>query len=57
MNANKAKEKEKEEIIKLKTELSDISKKTQTEIDNYKTVVNDLTQKISSLEKELTNLK
>ena len=57
MNANKAKEKEKEEIIKLKTELSDITKKTQTEIDNYKTVVNDLTQKISSLEKELSNLK
>ena len=57
MNANKAKEKEKEEIIKLKTQLSDITKKYQTEIDNYKTVVNDLTLKISVLEKELSNLK
>ena len=57
MNANKAKEKEKEEIIKLKTQLSDITKKYQTEIDNYKTVVNDLTLKISALEKELSNLK
>ena len=33
------------------------NKKYQTEIDNYKTVVNDLTLKISALEKELSNLK
>ena len=57
LNANKTKEKEKEEIIKLKSELSEITKKYQTEIDNYKTVVNDLTSKISNLEKELSDIK
>jgi len=57
LNANKSKEKEKEEITKLKSELADISKKYQTEIDNYKIVVNDLTSKIGTLEKELNKLK
>ena len=57
LNANKSKEKEKEEITKLKSELADIYKKYQTEIDNYKIVVNDLTSKIGTLEKELNKLK
>ena len=57
LNANKTKEKEKEEIIKLKQELADITKKYQTEIDNYKTVINDLTSKIATLENELSNIK
>ena len=57
LNANKSKEKEKEEITKLKSELADITKKYQTEIDNYKIVVNDLTSKIGNLEKELNKLK
>ena len=57
LNANKSKEKEKEEITKLKSELADINKKYQTEIDNYKIVVNDLTSKIGTLEKELNKLK
>ena len=57
LNANKSKEKEKEEITKLKSELADINKKYQTEIDNYKIVVNDLTSKIGNLEKELNKLR
>ena len=57
MNANKVKEKDKEEILKLKTDLAEITKKTETEIDNYKTVINDLTLKIATLEKELKDIK
>ena len=57
MNANKVKEKDKEEIIKLKSDLAEITKKAETEIDNYKTVINDLTLKIATLEKELKDIK
>ena len=57
MNSNKNKVKDKEEIIRLKTELADINKKTQTEIDYYKNVIKDLSIKIETLEKELSNLK
>ena len=57
MNANKVKEKDKEEILKLKSDLAEITKKTETEIDNYKTVINDLTLKIATLEKELKDIK
>ena len=57
MNANKVKEKDKEEILKLKTDLAEITRKTETEIDNYKTVINDLTLKIATLEKELKDIK
>ena len=57
MNANKVKEKDKEEILKLKSDLAEITKKAETEIDNYKTVINDLTLKIATLEKELKDIK
>ena len=57
MNANKVKEKDKDEILKLKADLAEITKKTETEIDNYKTVINDLTLKIATLEKELKDIK
>ena len=57
LNANKTKEKEKQEISKLKSELAEMDKKNQTEIDNYKTVINDLTSKIQNLEKELNKVK
>ena len=57
MKSNKSKEKEKEEIIKLKAELADLTKKSQTEIDNYKKVINDLTLKVETLQKELNDIK
>ena len=57
MKSNKSKEKDKEEIIKLKSELSELKKKSQTEIDNYKNVINDLSSKVETLEKELNNIK
>ena len=57
MKSNKSKEKEKEEIIKLKEELADLMKKSQTEIDNYKKVINDLTLKVETLQKELNDIK
>ena len=57
LNANKTKEKEKQEILVLKNELAEMSKKYETEIDNYKTVINDLTIKIQNLEKDLNNIK
>ena len=57
MKSNKSKEKEKEEIIKLKAELADLTKKSQTEIDNYKNVINDLSLKVETLQKELNDIK
>ena len=57
MKSNKSKEKEKEEIIKLKAELADLMKKSQTEIDNYKNVINDLSLKVETLQKELNDIK
>ena len=57
MKSNKSKEKEKEEIIKLKEELADLMKKSQTEIDNYKNVINDLSLKVETLQKELNDIK
>ena len=57
MKSNKSKEKEKEEIIKLKAELTDLTKKSQTEIDNYKNVINDLSLKVETLQKELNDIK
>ena len=57
MKSNKSKEKDKEEIKKLKSELSELKKKSQTEIDNYKNVINDLSSKVETLEKELNNIK
>ena len=57
MKSNKSKEKEKEEIIKLKAELADLTRKSQTEIDNYKNVINDLSLKVETLQKELNDIK
>ena len=57
MKSNKSKEKDKEEIIKLKSELSELKKKSQTEIDNYKHVINDSSSKVETSEKELNNIK
>ena len=57
MNSNKNKEKDKEELNKLKIELADVTKKNQTEIDYYKSVINDMSLKIEKLEKELNKIK
>jgi len=56
MNSQKGKEKEKEEISKLKSVIADITKRNETEINNYKEIIKELSSKIESLQKEIKNL-
>ena len=56
MNSQKGKEKEKEEISKLKSVIADITKRNETEINNYKEIIKELSSKIESLQKEINNL-
>ena len=57
MNSQKEKAKEKEEISKLKSIISDMNKKHETEINNYKEIIKEFSNKIDSLQKELKKLK
>ena len=56
MNSQKGKEKDKEEISKLNMAILELTKKYQTETDNYKSVIKDMSDKIELLEKEIKNL-
>ena len=56
MNSQKAKEKEKEEISKLKLVIAEMSKKHETEINNYKEIIKELSTKIDIFQKEIKNL-
>ena len=56
MNAQKEKDKEKDEISKLKLIIADMTKKHETEINNYKEIIKEFSIKIESLQKENKNL-
>ena len=56
MNSQKGREKDKEEIAKLKSVIDEINKKNESEINNYKDTIKDLSNKIESLQKEIKNL-
>ena len=57
MNAQKEKAKEKEQIIQLKLEIEEMTKKHETEIENYKEIIKEFSNKIDSLQKELKKIK
>ena len=54
---NSQKGKDKEEICKLKMEIAEINKKNDTEINNYKEIIKELSYKIEILQNENYNLK
>ena len=56
MNSQKGKMKEKEENEKLKLVITEMAKKHEMDNDNYKTIIKELSFKVESLQKELTNL-
>ena len=53
---NSQKGKEREEISKLKNKISEMEKKNEAEINNYKEIIKELSIKIESLQKEIINL-
>ena len=56
MNSKKEKSKEKEEISKLKLIISEMTKKHEAEIDNYKEIIKEFSNKIETLQKELKKI-
>ena len=50
-------QKEREEISKLKLTIDEMKKKHEKEIDNYKLIIKELSNKIDTLEKEMTIIK
>jgi TolA-binding protein len=54
---NSQKGKDKEEITKLKSEIAEINKKNDTEINNYKEIIKELSSKIETLQNEIFELK
>ena len=56
MNSQKEKAKEKEQISKLQLELAEMTKKHETEIENYKSIIKDFSNKIDILQKQIKNL-
>ena len=57
MNSQKEKAKEKEQISQLQLEILEMTKKHQTEIENYKEIIKEFSNKIDSLQKELKKVK
>ena len=57
INSQKEKQKEKEEISKLKIKIAEITKKNEKEIDNYKLIIKELSNKIDGYEKEIKIIK
>ena len=54
---NSQKGKDKEEITKLKSEIAEINKKNETEMNNYKEIIKELSSKIETLQNEIFELK
>ena len=56
MNSQKEKSKEKEQISKLQSELEEITKKHETEIENYKAIIREFSNKVDKLQRQIKDL-
>ena len=56
MNSQKEKAKEKEQISKLQLELEEITKKHETEIENYKAIIREFSNKVDKLQRQIKDL-
>ena len=56
MNSQKEKAKEKEQISKLQLELEEITKKHEAEIENYKAIIREFSNKVDKLQRQIKDL-